>query len=181
MTLRQHHLDKRKIAVAAVNDAVLAAACLVTFVLVTRVLSRLYFVSKSDELLGGMWAVIATIFVIRRSYQQSLAAAVSRMGATLISFVVCLVYLAFLPFHSWAMALLIAVSAFIATLVGRPDDATTAAITTAVIMVVVAVDPHQAWQQPIFRFADTVIGIAVGVVAAWVELRFLHPRMKLAI
>jgi uncharacterized membrane protein YccC len=178
VTLRQHHLDKRKVAVAAVNDAVLAAACLVTFILVTRVLSRLYFVSKSDELLGGMWAVIATIFVIRRSYQQSLTAAVSRMGATLISFVVCLIYLAFLPFHSWAMALLIA---FIATLVGRPDDATTAAITTAVIMVVVAVDPHQAWQQPIFRFADTVIGIAVGVVAAWVELRLLHPRMKLTI
>lgn len=181
MTLHQHHLDKRRVAVSAVNDAVLAAACLVSFILVTRVLSRLYFVSKSDELLGGMWAVIATVFVIRRSYQQSLTAAVSRMGATLINFVVCLVYLAFLPFHSWAMALLIAVSAFIATLVGRPDDATTAAITTAVIMVVVAVDPHQAWQQPIFRFADTVIGIAVGVVAAWVELRFLHPRMKLTI
>jgi uncharacterized membrane protein YccC len=175
---KRQHLPGSKLPVAVVDDVVLTGACLITFLLVTDVLSRLYFVSKPDELLGGMWAVISTIFVIRRSYRQSLTAAVSRMAATLVSFVVCLVYLALFPFHSWSMALLIGISAFIATLLGRPDDATTAAITTAVIMVVVAVDPHQAWQQPIFRFEDTVIGVAVGVVAAWIDLRVLHPRMK---
>jgi hypothetical protein len=45
----------------------------------------------------------------------------------------------------------------------------TATITTAVIMIVAAVSPHHAWQQPILRFADT----AVGVVAAWVGLRVI--------
>jgi uncharacterized membrane protein YgaE (UPF0421/DUF939 family) len=175
---KRQHLPGGKFPVAVVDDLVLAGACLVTFLLTTSALSRLYFVSKPDELLGGMWAMISTIFVIRRSYQQSLTAAVSRMAATLVSFVVCLVYLALFPFHSWAMALLIGISAFIATLLGRPDDATTAAITTAVIMVVVAVDPHQAWRQPIFRFADTVVGVGVGVVAAWIDLRILHPRIK---
>ncbi len=39
------------------------------------------------------------------------------------------------------------------------------------------VSPHDAWQQPILRFADTVIGVAVGVAAAWVGLRVIrHDR-----
>jgi uncharacterized membrane protein YccC len=49
----------------------------------------------------------------------------------------------------------------------RPGDAITAGITTAIVMVVAAASPHDAWQQPILRLADTVIGVAVGVAAAW--------------
>ena len=119
----------------------LAVACLITYLLVTRLLSRLYFVSKADDILGGMWAVIATIFVNRHSYQQSLAAAASRMAATSVSFIICLIYLLFLPFHSWALAVLIGVSALAVTLFGHAEDAITAAITTAVVMVVAEVSP----------------------------------------
>lgn len=162
-----------------VDDIVLGIACFVTFWLVTHALSRLYFVSRADELLGGMWAVISTLFVVRHSYQESLSAATSRMAATVVSFVVCLIYLVFLPFHPWAMALLIAFSAFVPAMAGRPDAVTTSAITTAVIMVVVAVNPHDAWEQPIFRFADTVVGLVVGLAAAWLDLRVLRPRLKL--
>jgi hypothetical protein len=50
-----------------------------------------------------MWAVIATVFVNRRSYEESLSAAVSRTAATLVSFAYCLVYLALLPFHVGAL------------------------------------------------------------------------------
>lgn len=163
---------------AIVDCTVLAIVCLITYLLVTRLLSRLYFVSKADDLLGGMWAMIATVFVNRDSYQQSLAAAASRMAATSISFVICFVYLLFLPFHTWALAVLIGVSALAVTLLGRPQDAITAAITTAVVMVVVAVSPDQAWQQPILRFADTVIGVAVGIAAAWIGLRVIRPRIE---
>jgi uncharacterized membrane protein YccC len=38
-----------------------------------------------------------------------------------------------------------------------------------------AVSPHEAWRQPILRFADTIIGVAVGVAAAWVDLRVIRP------
>ncbi len=41
-----------------------------------------------------MWAVIATIFVFRESYTGSRSAAVSRMAATSVSFVLCLIYFA---------------------------------------------------------------------------------------
>jgi uncharacterized membrane protein YccC len=114
-----------------------------------------------------MWAVLATIFVLRDSFGKSVAAAVSRMSATFVSFVLCLIYLAFLPFHAWPLAVLVGASALAVMLLGRPGDAVTAGITTAVILVVAAVTPQHAWQQPILRLADTVVGVAVGVVAAW--------------
>jgi uncharacterized membrane protein YgaE (UPF0421/DUF939 family) len=152
---------------AVVECVVLAVACLVTYWVATTLLSRVYSTPRDDDLLGGMWAVIATIFLLRDSFSKSLAAAVSRMAATSVSFVLCLIYLAFLPFHAWALALLVGASALAVMLLGRPGDAVTAGITTAVIMVVAAVSPQHAWQQPILRLVDTVIGVAVGALAAW--------------
>jgi uncharacterized membrane protein YccC len=177
---RRHHRGWAEVRHAAVDCTVLAIACLITYLLATRLLSRLYFVSKADDLLGGMWAVVAAIFVNRDSYQQSLGAAASRMAATSASFIICLIYLLFLPFHTWALAMLIGVSALSVTLIGRPQDAITAAITTTVVMVVAAVSPHQAWRQPILRFGDTVIGVAVGLAAAWIGLRVIRPRIEQA-
>ncbi len=117
----------------------------------------------------------ATVFACRFSYDQSTTAAVSRVAATSVSFVLFLIDLIFLPFHARALAVLIGASALVATLIGRPGDAITAGITTAVVMVVAAVGPHDAWQQPILRFADTVMGVAVGIVAARVGLRVIRP------
>jgi uncharacterized membrane protein YccC len=39
----------------------------------------------------------------------------------------------------------------------------TTGITTTVVMVVAAMSPHDAWQQPLLRVVDTVVGIAVGI------------------
>jgi uncharacterized membrane protein YccC len=170
--------DRVQVRAALADSVVLAVACLVSWLLTTRVLSAAHTVSADDDLLGGMWAVLATIFVNRASYRESMAAAVSRVAATLISFAYCLLYLAFLPFHVWALPVAIGVSALTATLIGRPGDAMTAAITSAVVLVVCAVSPAQAWLQPILRFADTVIGAAVGVAFAWVDLRVVRPRVS---
>ena len=158
--------------------ALLGVACLVAYWVETHLLAQINSVSGPDDLLGGMWAAIAAIFVFRDSYQRSVTAAASRISATLASFVLCLIYLAFLPFHIWGLALLAGASALAVTLLGRPDDAITAAITTTVIMVVVAVSPAHAWEQPILRFIDTVVGVVVGVAAAWFGLRVIHPRMR---
>ena len=161
---------------AVVQCVVLAVACLITYWLVRNLLSRVYSLSRDDDLLGGMWAVLATIFVLRDSFGKSVAAAVSRMAATSVSFVLCLIYLAFLPFHAWALAVLVGASALVVMLLGLPGDAVTAGITTAVIMVVAAITPQHAWQQPILRLADTVVGVAVGAAAAWTAIllqRFL--------
>jgi uncharacterized membrane protein YccC len=164
--------------IAILECGVLAIACMITYWLTTSLLTRVYSISRADDLLGGLWAVVATIFVCRDSYQQSLAAAVSRMAATAVSFVVCLIYLVFLPVSTWSVALLIGVSALAVMLIGRPGDAVTAAITTAVVMIVAAVTPRDAWEQPILRFVDTLVGVAVGIAAAWIGLRLLRPRVE---
>jgi uncharacterized membrane protein YccC len=162
---------------AVVECVVLAVACLLTYWLATHLLSRVHSVGRDDDLLGGMWAVLATIFVLRDSFGKSVTAAVSRMAATLVSFIFCLIYLAFLPFHAWALAVLVGASALAVMLLGRPGDAVTAGITTAVIMVVATVSPQHAWEQPILRLADTILGIAVGALAAWtgMQIKRLWP------
>ena len=163
---------------AAVDSILLAAACLISYWLTTRVLSLVYSVSAADDALGGLWAVIATVFLFRDSYNKSLAAAVSRMAATLVSFVLCLAYLAFLPFHPWGLAILVGLSVLVTALIGRPGDEITAGITTAVVMVSAGLSPQDAWRQPILRLADTAIGVAVGLVAAWLGLRAVRPLIR---
>jgi hypothetical protein len=143
-----------------------AVACLVSFEITFHLSKAVHPVSESDEELGAMWATIATLFVFREAYQQSVTAALSRTRATVMSFALCLVYLVFLPFHPWGMALLIGIGAVLVTATGHPEDVVTTGITTAVVLVVAGLSPHDAWQQPILRLADTVIGVLIGVAAA---------------
>ena len=156
---------------AALHGFALSIWCVISFELITHLLAHIYSISRDDDLLGGMWAVAATIFVYRYSRAQSLNAALSRTAATLLSFSLCLAYLLIFPFHVLGMAGLIGVGAVVMTLVGRPDGIITTGITTAVVMVVAGISPHHAWLQPILRLIDTVVGIAVGVVASWVSLK----------
>ena len=136
----------------------LAVACLISYAFISQILIRVYSVSREDDLLGGMWAVIATVFVYRESYQKSIKAALSRMSATVLSFALCLIYLLILPFHPVGMAALIGIGTVILILVDRAEDVITAGITTAVVMVMAGMAPQRAWMQPILRLVDTNIG-----------------------
>jgi multisubunit Na+/H+ antiporter MnhB subunit len=49
----------------------------------------------------------------------------------------------------------------------RPDDIVTTGITTTVVLVVAALDPKHALEQPPLRLLDTVVGVAVGVLLKW--------------
>ena len=155
----------------AAQGVELGVACLISYALITQFLTRAYSVSREDDLLGGMWAVIATVFVYRESYQRSMKAAFSRMSATVLSFALCLIYLLILPFHPVGMAALIGICAVILILVDRAEDVITAGITTAVLMVMAGIAPQHAWTQPILRLVDTNIGMAVGIAAAWIGLK----------
>ena len=130
--------------------------------------------ASSDDLLGAMWAVIATIFVYRDTQTESLAAAFSRIAATVVSLALCLVYLLIARSHPWALAMLIALGTILVTLAGRPGDSVTTGVTIAVVMVVAELEPRNAWEQPILRFADTVLGVIVGLAMAWLVRRTTH-------
>jgi uncharacterized membrane protein YccC len=155
----------------------MGAASLCSYLLVAKVLTHLHVVSAADDQIGGLWAVISTIFVCRFSSSQSVKAAITRVSATSVSFLLCLIYLAFLPFHSWALALLVGASALAVILIGRPDDTITAAVSSAVVMVSAALSPHQPWLLPILRFTDTLVGIAFGLGAVWLGMQ-LARRLK---
>ena len=159
---------------AASHGVLLGICCLLSYKLITGLLSLSRFLPRDDELLGGMWAVIATIFVFRYSCVESLRAALSRTSATLLSFSLCLVYLLIFPFRVWGLVLLIAIAAIVLDLIGRSEDIITACITTAVVMVVAGISPEHAWKQPILRLIDTMVGIAVGVVGAWIALKLVR-------
>ena len=158
---------------AILHSLALAVACLVTYWLTVHGLARIHSVSAADDVLGGIWAVIATVFVYRTSYDGSATAALSRMAATLLSFSLCLLYLLVLPVDAVGMAAMIGVSGLAATLLGRPQDAVTASITTAIVLGVASLSPHDVWQQPILRLVDTALGTAVGLGTAWIALRFI--------
>lgn len=164
---------RREVRLSVFESALMAAACLVSYWLVAGLSPYVRSISRPDDIVGGMWASIAAIVVTRSSYQESLGAGISRLAATLVSFVICQIYLIFLPFHPWALPLLIGVSALIPMLIGRPGDAAAAAIATAVLLALAGVNPQHASEQPVLRLADTIVGVVVGVAAAWLSRRVL--------
>jgi uncharacterized membrane protein YccC len=165
-SIRARRPLRRHAARAAVaHSLALATACYVSYWFTTRALTRVHSLSAADDLLGGMWAVIATVFVYSTTHQEDVAAALSRAAATGLSFALCLIYLLILPFSPVGLVVLIGVGTLILTVIGRSGDTVTAGITTAVVMVVAGLTPHDAWQQPILRIIDTAVGVSVGLAA----------------
>ena len=111
--------------------------------------------------------MVATVFVFRETRLRSLSAGIARLIATCVSFALCLLYLLLFPFTAVGMAVLIGMGTVAMALLGRRDDIVTTAITTAVVMVVAAISPEDAWQQPLLRLADTVVGVATGAACKW--------------
>lgn len=50
---------------AIVRGAVLMISCVISFWLITHILAGRYSISNDDDILGGMWAVVATLFAYR--------------------------------------------------------------------------------------------------------------------
>lgn len=161
---------------ALFHGVMLSLLCAISYWLITRMLAHVYSISRDDDLLGGMWAVAATVFVYRYSYDGSIGAALSRMGATSLSFVLCFIYLLFFPFRLSGMVTLIGVGAVVMCLLDQPDEIVTTGITTAVVMVVAGISPNQAWKQPILRLVDTIVGVAVGTFGTWISLKSRRQR-----
>ena len=183
-TTDERQLSSSRWSEVVLHGLVLSGACLASFWLTTHGISWIHSVSKSDDELGGLWALVATIFVYRSSHEQDVAAALSRTVATVFSCLLCLIYLLVLPFHALGLALLIGLQAIVLTLARRPQDVATAGITTGVVLVVAALSPQNAWKEPILRLADTAVGVIVALLAARLGLlvtRALRSRNQLVV
>lgn len=144
----------------------MAIACLVTYWIITGLLYG--FVDQASDFLGGMWAVVAVIFVFRDTRAHALSAGIARLVATCVSFALCLPYLLLFPFTAVGLAILLGVGTLVMALLHRRDDIVTTGITTAVVMVVAAMASDEAWRQPLLRLFDTVVGIGLGVIFKWI-------------
>jgi uncharacterized membrane protein YgaE (UPF0421/DUF939 family) len=144
----------------------MAIASAITYYLMAFVVPLL--THRLAEPVGILWAVISTVFVFRDTRAHSLAAGISRLTATCVSFVLCFVYLLLLPPGFLALIALIAISASLMMVLGRRDDIGLTAITTVVVLIVAVSSPQNAWQQPLLRLMDTVAGVAVGIASKWI-------------
>jgi uncharacterized membrane protein YgaE (UPF0421/DUF939 family) len=150
----------------------MAIACLISYWIMTTALSGL--VGSDIDYLGGMWAAVATVFVFRDTRQGSLSAGIQRFMATCVSFALCQLYLWVFPFAAVGMATLLAIGTLIMMALGRREEILTTAITTAVVMVVAAMDARHARLQPLLRLIDTVVGIAFGIGAKWIASHLFY-------
>jgi uncharacterized membrane protein YccC len=148
------------------HSVAMAIACLVSYTAMTKLLN--VAVEGHGDLVGGMWAAVATAFVFRDSRQHSLSAGVGRLIATCVSFVLCLPYLWFFRANIAGMGILLAAGTLGMVLLGRREDIITTAVTTIVVMVVALVSPEDAWRQPLLRLFDTAVGIVIGVAGKWI-------------
>ena len=151
---------------ALLEGFVLGIATVASYLLAAHGLAAIHSLSPLDDRIGGMWAVVATVFVCRFAYHDSINAADSRTIATLLSVALCLAYLLVFPFSPIGLAVIIGLGTVILKVFGHDKEIVTAGITTAVILVIAAPNPNP-WEEPILRLADTLVGIAVGVAAVW--------------
>src|SRR5215470_16873232 len=143
----------------------MAFACLVTSWVMIFLLPRL--VGWHSTSVGLLWAVISTVFVYKDTRTHSLSAGISRLIATFAGFALCLIYLSLLPATTIGMGV-IAIGVLLMILIGRRDETGLTAITIAIIMIIAASNPQDAWLQPLLRLVDTLVGISVGVACKWV-------------
>jgi len=149
-------------------------ACAISYWVMTR--GGASILGRDANLLGGMWAAVATVFVFRETRADVWSAGVARLIATGMSFALCLLYLWFLPFTVAGMAALIGLGTLVMMLMDRRDDIATTGITTVVVMVVAAITPQDAWHQPLLRLVDTIVGVGVVVACKWAA-SFLYFRI----
>ena len=149
-------------------------ACAISYWAITH--AGISILDRDANLLGGMWAAVATVFVFRETRADAWSAGIARLIATGVSFALCLIYLWFLPFTIAGMAALIGLGTLAMMLLDRRDDIVTTGITTVVVMVVAAISPQDAWHQPLLRLVDTMVGVGVGVACKWAA-SFLYFRI----
>jgi len=145
----------------------MALACLITYWIMVTIHSR-FGLGTSSQVVGTLWAVVSTIYVFRDTRAKSLSASVGRIIATVVSFALCFAYLLLFPFTPVGLLAVLAGGTLIMMVLGRRDEIGLAGVTTAVVMLVAAIDAQHAWHQPLLRLMDTLIGIAVGVACKWV-------------
>ena len=95
-------------------------ACAISYAVITQLLAG--FVNEANTQLGGMWAVVATVFVFRETRASTLSAGAARFIATCVSFALCLIYLLIFPVTGPGIAVVIGLGTVAMMMMGRQED-----------------------------------------------------------
>ncbi|KQO05419.1 hypothetical protein ASF06_18180 [Agreia sp. Leaf244] len=156
----------------------LGVVCSCVYLLMVLLVGPLLGEPKNSVEIGGMWAVLATIFVYRASVREGSKSAWTRLAATALSFAICFVYLLIFPVVPVGIGAVVAIGTLIAVVIGRPEDAALTGITSVVVLVVADLaSPAPGWIQPLLRLFDTAVGIGAGLAAAML-LSFVTTALK---
>jgi uncharacterized membrane protein YccC len=128
-----------------------------------------------SDMLRGLWAIIATVFVFRQTGAESLSAAATLLTAASVSFVLCFSYLWFLPFTAAGLTILVGAGTLIMMLLGRRDAIVMTGIATSVVMMIASMNGDDAWHEPLLRLIDSIVGMGVALACRWIG-SFLFSR-----
>jgi uncharacterized membrane protein YgaE (UPF0421/DUF939 family) len=101
--------------------------------------TRLFYGASAT--IGGLWGLVFGVVVLQATRHDTLASTWLRVLGTLIGAAVSAVYLSFLPFNPFGMAVVIGVVMLLCQVLGAPDHARLASITAAVIIVLSTLHP----------------------------------------
>src|SRR5262245_36409831 len=150
----------------------MAIACLITYWVMNFLLPG--WVAWHSTSVVVLWAMISAVFVYKDTRTHSLSAGISRLIATFAGFALCLIYLSLLPATTIGMGALIAIGALLMIIIGRRDETGLTAITIAVIMIVAASNPQDAWLQRLLRLVAILVAISVGLPCKWLALQVIN-------
>jgi uncharacterized membrane protein YgaE (UPF0421/DUF939 family) len=119
---------------------------------------------------GALWSMVSGIVVMQETRQGTIDNAWLRILGSLIGAVMSAIYLSFLPFNPFGMAVTIGLTVLICQELHVPGHPRLAALTVGVIMVISLINPGM---NPVvnagLRFSESVIGsgAAILLIAIW--------------
>jgi uncharacterized membrane protein YccC len=128
---------------------------------------------------GALWSMVSGIVVMQETRQDTIDNAWLRVLGSLVGAVMSGLYLSFLPFNPFGMAIMIGLTVLICQELHIPGHPRLAALTVGVIMVISFLNPDL---NPIvnagLRFCESVIGSAVAIllIAIWPSVAGSHEE-----
>ncbi|CAM3561852.1 FUSC family protein [Paraphotobacterium marinum] len=131
------------------------------------------------SLISGLWCAISAIVVLHDNRKATLHAAIIRGLGSLIGAVISGLFLSYFVASFWLLIPMIIITAFLCSLFKFEEGLRLALITVTVVFAVSLVSPDvSGYENAIYRFIESLIGIAFALSARWFTLKFILKRFR---
>ena len=132
---------------------------------------------RASGSMGAMLACTSAVVVLQTpGLRESLRAGLLRVAGTAIGALLAYLYLRLFAFSTFGMMCSVALLVTLSMLLGIPDNGRMATITLLAILLVSQQNHALApGMNCLLRFVESALGVAIGVVLAWVSSRLSPP------